>query len=222
MAISWARAGPASFRQPAHLEGPATWCRWMRWKSSGFRLPPLRRNMGVLQALKYRWSPSPARTRFTVLRSSTSATTSWMPTIGSPMRNGLARPELRQNDFGGVLGGPIKKDKLFFFGSYEGLRVRQPQVADTYVPSLATRQNAPAAVQPLLNAFPIAERAGPRQRNSRICGELLRSFDAELFWHSDRLFAIRAKSRFSEDTAMLHRISISEPLTGTSIATFST
>src|SRR6202007_1961094 len=42
-------------------------------------------------------------------------------------RNGLARPELRQNDFGGVLGGPLKKDKLFFFGSYEGLRVRQPQ-----------------------------------------------------------------------------------------------
>jgi len=69
--------------------------------------------------------------------------------------NGLARPELRQNDFGGVLGGPIKKDKLFFFGSYEGLRVRQPEVADTYVPSLATRQNAPAAVQPLLNAFPL-------------------------------------------------------------------
>jgi hypothetical protein len=68
--------------------------------------------------------------------------------------NGLARPELRQNDFGGVLGGPIKKDKLFFFGSYEGLRVRQPHVAETYVPSLASRQNAPAAVQPLLNAFP--------------------------------------------------------------------
>jgi hypothetical protein len=69
--------------------------------------------------------------------------------------NGLARPELRQNDFGGVLGGPIVKDKLFFFGSYEGLRVRQPHVADTYVPSLASRQNAPAAVQPLLNAFPL-------------------------------------------------------------------
>ncbi len=67
---------------------------------------------------------------------------------------GLRKPELRQNDFGGVLGGPIIKDKLFFFGSYEGLRIRQPQIANTYVPSLATRQSAPAAVQPLLNAFP--------------------------------------------------------------------
>jgi len=69
--------------------------------------------------------------------------------------NDLARPELRQNDFGGVLGGPIRKDKLFFFASYEGLRVRQPNIADTYVPSLASRQNAPAAVQPLLEAFPL-------------------------------------------------------------------
>ena len=68
---------------------------------------------------------------------------------------GLTRPELRQNDFGGVLGGPIRKDKLFFFGSYEGLRVRQPHVANTYVPSLVSRQNAPAAVQPLLKAFPL-------------------------------------------------------------------
>jgi len=69
--------------------------------------------------------------------------------------NGLPRPELRQNDFGGVLGGPIRKDRLFFFGSYEGLRVRQPRVANTYVPSQASRQNAPPAVQPLLDAFPL-------------------------------------------------------------------
>lgn len=67
---------------------------------------------------------------------------------------GLPRAELRQNDFGGVLGGPIKKNKLFFFASYEGLIVRQPHVANTYEPTLATIQSAPAAVQPLLNAFP--------------------------------------------------------------------
>jgi hypothetical protein len=32
------------------------------------------------------------------------------------------RPELRQNQFGGSVGGPIKKNKAFFFGDYEGLR----------------------------------------------------------------------------------------------------
>jgi Carboxypeptidase regulatory-like domain/TonB dependent receptor len=67
---------------------------------------------------------------------------------------GLKRAELRQNDFGGVLGGSIIKDKLFFFGSYEGFRLRQPRVANNYVPTLATLAAAPAAVQPLLNAFP--------------------------------------------------------------------
>ena len=70
-------------------------------------------------------------------------------------QHALARPELRQNDFGGVLGGPIRKDKLFFFGSWESVRVRQPQVANTYEPTQATRASAPAAVQPLLDAFPL-------------------------------------------------------------------
>src|SRR5580658_2949098 len=78
-------------------------------------------------------------------------------------RSALARPELRQNDFGGVLGGPIVKNKLFFFGSYEGLLVRQPEVADTFVPSLASRQIAPAVLQPLINAYPLPN--GPNLGN---------------------------------------------------------
>ena len=35
---------------------------------------------------------------------------------------GQRRPNLKQNQFGGSLGGPIKRDKLFFFGSYQGTR----------------------------------------------------------------------------------------------------
>ena len=37
-------------------------------------------------------------------------------------RTGQPRPALKQNQFGFALGGPIKKDKLHFFGSYQGTR----------------------------------------------------------------------------------------------------
>jgi carboxypeptidase family protein len=37
-------------------------------------------------------------------------------------RSGQRRPELEQNQFGFVLGGPVKKDKLLFFASYQGTR----------------------------------------------------------------------------------------------------
>ena len=76
---------------------------------------------------------NPAPMIFTARLSSTFATISRCERLVR-RRQGLGKPELRQNDFGGVLGGPIRKDKLFFFGSYEGLRVRQPQVANTYEP----------------------------------------------------------------------------------------
>jgi Carboxypeptidase regulatory-like domain/TonB dependent receptor len=65
------------------------------------------------------------------------------------------KPKERQNDFGGAFSGPILKDKTFFFFSYEGLRLRLPQVGKTTVPTLTARQNAIPAVQPYLNAFPL-------------------------------------------------------------------
>jgi len=35
------------------------------------------------------------------------------------------KAELRRNTFGGTIGGPIKKDKTFYFGSWESMRLRQ-------------------------------------------------------------------------------------------------
>jgi len=69
--------------------------------------------------------------------------------------NHLPKPEERQNDFGGVFGGPILKDNTFFFFSYEGLRLRQPATQETVVPDAASRQLAPATMQPYLNSYPV-------------------------------------------------------------------
>ena len=184
---------------------------------------------GRTPALRFRWSPSPAPTRFTVLCSSTSATTCWMPTIGSPTANGLARPELRQNDFGGVLGGPIrrrsaKNAKLFFFGSYEGLRVRQPNVADTFVPrchyASERTSSRPAASQRL----PITERAGLRQRHGGIYGQLLRSLHAEFLRHPDRLSAVAKRDVFGRysDAPSAHRSARAQGFSYSSVQDIST
>ena len=70
---------------------------------------------------------------------------------------------LRQNDFGGTLGGPFDIPRLyrgmnrtFFFFSYEALRLLQPQAATVSdVPTLSFRNAAPTTLQPVLKAFPV-------------------------------------------------------------------
>jgi Ca-activated chloride channel family protein len=73
---------------------------------------------------------------------------------------GLGKPPHRMNDFGGTFGGPVRKDHSFFFGSYEGLRLRQPVVALTDVPLLAARLAATPLVRPFLNAYPLPNGIG--------------------------------------------------------------
>jgi Carboxypeptidase regulatory-like domain/TonB dependent receptor-like, beta-barrel len=69
--------------------------------------------------------------------------------------NGLAKPLEIQNDFGGVLGGPIRKDRTFFFLSLEGLRLRQPTTFLGTVPDMASRSLAIPAMQPYINMYPL-------------------------------------------------------------------
>lgn len=110
-----------------------------------------------------------------------SGTNQWHGTAYDYLRNGFfdaqdwfndyfgtKEPPVRQNDFGGTLGGPIEipglyhgKNKTFFFISYEGLRLTQPQAATVnYVPDAKLRSSAPVALQAALNAFPLQSANG--------------------------------------------------------------
>jgi hypothetical protein len=72
-------------------------------------------------------------------------------------QQGLPRSAEHQNDFGGVLGGPIVKNRLFFFFSYEGLRLLQPATEVQLEPSIPARTDAAPSLQPFLKAFPIPQ-----------------------------------------------------------------
>jgi len=54
---------------------------------------------------------------------------------------GIPKGELRFNQFGASIGGPIIKNKMFFFGDYEGLRVVQGAVSTATVPTMAERNS---------------------------------------------------------------------------------
>ena len=62
------------------------------------------------------------------------------------------KPTLHRNQFGGTIGGPIVKDKLFFFGDYEGFRQKQGYINLYSLPNAAERTGIlPVPVYDALN-----------------------------------------------------------------------
>ncbi|HEX8502650.1 MAG TPA: TonB-dependent receptor [Pyrinomonadaceae bacterium] len=98
------------------------------------------------------------------------------------------KPEFRRNQFGGSAGGPVKKDRLFFFAGYESLRENLGRTVRTVTPDLDARagvvtrcavtppagQACPEAnvvrtnvavspvIRPFLDAFPLPNLGAPR------------------------------------------------------------
>ncbi len=101
-------------------------------------------------------------------------------------------PNFQRNDFGGALGGPLRRDKLFLFGNYEGYRQNLGISAVTLVPDSQARQGivpnsagvptkvaiAPA-VASLLNLWPVAN--GPELFATNAQGQSVATGIAEAF-----------------------------------------
>jgi len=64
------------------------------------------------------------------------------------IQNGQPRPVLQQNQFGGAVGGPIRKNRVFFFGSYQGTLQTNGQatgsLSSTFLPPLTNDRSAAA------------------------------------------------------------------------------
>jgi len=83
--------------------------------------------------------------------------------------DGNQPPPFRLNQFGANLGGPIIKNKTFFFSNYEGLLQRLTITrADGLVPSASFRERTPAALRSVINAYPVGTSAGPNANVDRL------------------------------------------------------
>jgi hypothetical protein len=93
-------------------------------------------------------------------------------------------PPFRLNQFGGSIGGPIQKDRTFFFADYEGLRQRLDTTVIGFVPNAAFRASVTNPVlQPFLAQWPVGtvpvdsltnEWISPQSNNNREDGGMFR------------------------------------------------
>ncbi|HKE26445.1 MAG TPA: TonB-dependent receptor [Bryobacteraceae bacterium] len=86
--------------------------------------------------------------------------------------NRLARGASRLHQWSADFGGPLVRNRTFFFASYEGQRLDQPFTIPLVVPSIAARVSAPMDVRPVLNAFPVPDMPLP----GGLLGELVTQY----------------------------------------------
>jgi len=113
------------------------------------------------------------------------------------------RDQLKRNQFGGTFGGPIIRDRTFFFGEYQGTRLRNLGSSTTQtVPSAALRATAtdPAIVN-LLKGIPVGDSSNKvsfQRPDVQNFNEVLGKVDHSLS-QSDRISARYFYNRFSRN-----------------------
>ena len=116
------------------------------------------------------------------------------------------QPPFHLNQFGGALGGPIVRDKAFFFAAYEGYRQDLGQTLIGYVPSVAFRSQVLAKspeLAPLINAYPAGQNPTSNPNISQFVGQ-----GNQVGQENSGMF--RLDYRFSDATNLYWRANIDE------------
>ena len=117
-----------------------------------------------------------------------------------------ARPPFRLNQFGGSVGGPIKKDSTFFFTNFEGLRQRLAQTQIGFVPSAAYKARV-SATSPALRGVMDAYRPGTSPTADPNIDQL--NMVGSQPWREDSGL-IKVDHRFSDKTSMFARYNVDD------------
>jgi hypothetical protein len=118
--------------------------------------------------------------------------------------NPTHQPPFHLNQFGGSFGGPIQKDKMFFFASYEGYRQDLGQTLIGYVPSAAFAAQVVAqspALAPVIKAYPEGLNTTSNPDISQFVGE-----GAQVGREDSGMF--RVDYRFTDATTLFVRANI--------------
>ncbi len=124
-----------------------------------------------------------------------------------PIKSAKKIPVFQLNQFGGSLGGPIIKDRTFFFANYEGFRQQLGGVPQTgFVPSQAFR-NQVAAAQPslafIVNAYPAGQAHTSDVNVDSFTGEVPSP-------NSENAGTVRVDHRFNESDSGYARYNIDD------------
>jgi Carboxypeptidase regulatory-like domain/TonB-dependent Receptor Plug Domain len=108
------------------------------------------------------------------------------------------KPPFRLNQFGGNIGGPIVKNKTFFFANYEGLEQRLASTLTGSVPSASFKAGVPAALRSVMDAYDPGT-----ARTSQADIDTLTVAASQPWTEKSALFKV--DHRFSDNTSMFVR-----------------